>query len=82
MCVAVDARTVPLKLFPVQRTEALRSANAELKRIAALDGLTRIANRGAFDQCLRETLDEHALSGASLAVLMCDVDAFKAYNDT
>jgi diguanylate cyclase (GGDEF)-like protein len=65
-----------------QRTEALRNANAELKRIAALDGLTRIANRGAFDQRLREALDEQAASGVSLAVLMCDVDAFKAYNDT
>lgn len=65
-----------------QHTEALRNANAELKRIAALDGLTRIANRGAFDQRLREALHEHATSGAPLAVLMCDVDAFKAYNDT
>jgi diguanylate cyclase (GGDEF)-like protein len=65
-----------------QHTEALRNANAELKRIAGLDGLTHIANRGAFDQRLREALDEHAASGAPLAVLMCDVDAFKAYNDT
>lgn len=65
-----------------QRTEALRNANAELKRIAALDGLTHIANRGAFDERLRDALREHAASGAPLAVLMCDVDAFKAYNDT
>ena len=65
-----------------QHTEALRNANAELTRIAALDGLTRIANRGAFDQRLREALNEHVARGASLAVLMCDVDAFKDYNDT
>ncbi|TPG50053.1 diguanylate cyclase [Rhodanobacter glycinis] len=65
-----------------QRTEALRNANAELKRLAALDGLTHIANRGAFNLRLREALDEHAASGSPLAVLMCDVDAFKAYNDT
>jgi diguanylate cyclase (GGDEF)-like protein len=65
-----------------QHTEALRNANAELKRIAALDGLTRIANRGAFNERLREALREHAASGTPLAVLMCDVDAFKAYNDT
>ena len=65
-----------------QHTEALRNANAELKRIAALDGLTRIANRGAFDRRLREAFDEHAAGGAPLAVLMCDVDAFKDYNDT
>jgi diguanylate cyclase (GGDEF)-like protein len=65
-----------------QRTEALRSANAELKRIAGLDGLTHIANRGAFNQRLQEAVDEHVAGGAPLAVLMCDVDAFKAYNDT
>lgn len=65
-----------------QRTEALRNANAELKRIAGLDSLTQIANRSAFNDHLRETLDEHAASGTPLAVLMCDVDAFKAYNDT
>jgi diguanylate cyclase (GGDEF)-like protein len=65
-----------------QRTEALRNANAELKRLAALDGLTHIANRGAFNERLREALDAHATSGMPLAVLMCDVDAFKAYNDT
>ena len=65
-----------------QRTEALRNANAELKRIAALDGLTHIANRGEFNQRLHAALDEHAARGAPLAVLMCDVDAFKAYNDT
>ncbi|MEO9079312.1 MAG: two-component regulator propeller domain-containing protein [Rhodanobacter sp.] len=65
-----------------QRTEALRNANAELKRVGALDGLTRIANHGAFSQRLRAAIDEHAASQTSLAVLMCDVDAFKAYNDT
>ena len=65
-----------------QHTVALRTANAELKRLAALDGLTRIANRGAFDQHLRMTLADHAARHAPLAVLMCDVDAFKAYNDT
>ena len=65
-----------------QQTEALRSANAELKRLAALDGLTRIANRGAFNERLRAALDKHAASRKPLAVLMCDVDAFKAYNDT
>ncbi|MGH8158068.1 MAG: ligand-binding sensor domain-containing diguanylate cyclase [Rhodanobacter sp.] len=65
-----------------QRTEALRDANAELKRLAGLDGLTHIANRGAFNERLSEALGEHAANGTPLAVLMCDVDAFKAYNDT
>lgn len=65
-----------------QRTEALRDANARLQRLASLDGLTQIANRRAFNRRLDEAWGEHAASGAALAVLMCDIDAFKAYNDT
>jgi diguanylate cyclase (GGDEF)-like protein len=65
-----------------QRTDALRRANSELQRMAELDGLTRIANRSAFDRRLREAWDEHAAAQRPLAVLLCDIDAFKAYNDT
>ncbi len=64
------------------RTEELRAANAELRRFASLDGLTRITNRGAFDQALARLWDDHRRRGASLAVLLCDIDAFKAYNDS
>ena len=64
-----------------QRTQALREANAELQRLAALDGLTRIANRGAFDRALREAWELHRATGESLALLLCDIDDFKAYND-
>ncbi len=71
-----------LKHEVAQRTDALRRANAELHRLAELDGLTRIANRGAFDRRLREAWDEHAQSQRALAVLLCDIDAFKAYNDS
>lgn len=78
----LHARQAELTREIAQHTEALRNANDELKRLAALDGLTRIANRGAFDQHLRVALADHAARQAPMAVLMCDVDAFKAYNDT
>lgn len=65
-----------------EHTVALRDANAELQRVVALDGLTRIANRGAFNQRLRQAWDAHASNGMQLAILVCDIDAFKAYNDT
>ena len=71
-----------LKREVAQRTEALRDANEALKRIASIDSLTRIANRGAFNQRLDDAWREHVASGTSLAVLLCDIDAFKAYNDT
>jgi diguanylate cyclase (GGDEF)-like protein len=65
-----------------QRTEALSNANFKLQRLASLDGLTHIANRGAFNQRLDDVWNEHAARGASLAVLLCDIDEFKAYNDS
>lgn len=64
------------------QTEALRLANAQLQRLASMDGLTQVANRGAFNQRLERAWHEHASAGHPLAVLLCDIDAFKAYNDS
>jgi len=64
------------------RTQELRSANAELRRLASLDGLTRIGNRGAFEQGLARAWEDHRERGAPLTVLLCDIDVFKAYNDS
>lgn len=61
--------------------QALRSQNLALQSLSELDPLTGIANRRVFEQAL--PLDwSHALrAGRSLACVMIDVDAFKAYND-
>lgn len=60
----------------------LEAANEELQRIASLDGLTHVANRRAFDECLhrewRRTIREHSM----LSLILCDIDFFKLYNDT
>ena len=64
------------------RTDALRAANAELRRLASLDGLTHIANRSAFEERLASSWEDHRRRHAPLALLLCDIDAFKAYNDT
>lgn len=63
------------------RTDALREANAQLQRIAAIDALTGIANRGEFNRRLLLAWEDHAARDAPLAVLLVDVDDFKAYND-
>ncbi len=75
-------RESDLKREVAQRTEALRNANAKLQRLASLDGLTHIANRGEFNQQLKTAWQQHADVGMPLSVLMCDIDVFKAYNDT
>jgi adenylate cyclase len=53
--------------------------NQRIERLASLDALTQIANRGHFNQSLQRWLnqDERAIS-----LILCDVDFFKPYNDT
>lgn len=65
-----------------QRTDALREANQQLQRLAALDALTGIANRGEFNRRLLLAWEDHARRSAPLALVLGDVDAFKAYNDS
>lgn len=52
-----------------------------LRAMAFADGLTGIANRRYFDDKLVSEVRRCGRSGAPLALLMLDVDFFKAYND-
>lgn len=60
----------------------LERANQELRRLAAIDGLTQVANRRSFDECLDYEWRQLARIQAPLALILCDIDFFKAYNDT
>ncbi|MBE9126472.1 MULTISPECIES: response regulator [unclassified Coleofasciculus] len=60
----------------------LEAANRELQRLACLDGLTQIANRRAFDEALQQEWRRLARERAPLSLILCDIDFFKAYNDT
>jgi two-component system chemotaxis family response regulator WspR len=59
----------------------LERANAELQKLAALDGLTGIANRRRFDEAIRTEWQRALRNKRPLSLLMCDVDRFKLYND-
>jgi diguanylate cyclase (GGDEF)-like protein len=65
-------------LLAEQRLEA---ANARLTELSATDGLTGIANRRAFDAALKAEWGRAARDATDLALLVIDVDSFKAYND-
>ncbi|MHC4457658.1 MAG: sensor domain-containing diguanylate cyclase [Planctomycetota bacterium] len=60
---------------------ALHKANKELKRIATMDGLTRVANRRRFDECLATEWKRMRREKTPLSLIMCDIDYFKRYND-
>ncbi len=61
--------------------QQLAEANIELQKLAALDGLTGIANRRRFDELLRTEWLRGQRDKRPLSLLMCDIDRFKAYND-
>jgi len=56
--------------------------NEDLRRIALSDGLTGIANRRYFDDFLEREWQRAKREKSSLALVMVDIDFFKAYNDT
>ncbi|MDA7415023.1 diguanylate cyclase [Xenophilus arseniciresistens] len=65
-----------------QARVALEAANLKLDHMARHDGLTGLANRRHFDAEIERLLAPGRSPGAAVALLMIDVDHFKAYNDT
>ncbi len=65
-----------------ERTKELNLANKELEKLANLDGLTRIANRGYFDRFISNEWAKCAECNEPFAIIMSDVDCFKKFNDT
>ncbi|MBM9402596.1 GGDEF domain-containing protein [Gluconacetobacter azotocaptans] len=51
------------------------------RRMAGLDALTGLGNRRRLNECLEQAVPQAGRSGRPLAVIMIDVDSFKAYND-
>ena len=61
---------------------ALKEFNQELERLASMDGLTKVANRRSFDKYLEQEWKNVGSGRSSLALILCDIDYFKNYNDT
>jgi diguanylate cyclase (GGDEF)-like protein/PAS domain S-box-containing protein len=59
----------------------LLGLTAQLRTLASTDALTGLANRRAFDQVLALEMTKCQQLSKDLALLMIDVDHFKAYND-
>ncbi len=74
----------PALLLARARTQLrLKRLTDQLKRVATHDALTGIANRRRFDEllALEWARLQRAEPGASLALILADVDHFKRYND-
>lgn len=69
-------------LIAVSRDNSERlELEAQLQRLSQLDGLTGLYNRRYFDQQLLAEWRRLRRLDAPLALLMLDIDHFKAYND-
>ncbi|MDD5723110.1 MAG: diguanylate cyclase, partial [Syntrophales bacterium] len=60
----------------------LKEANEKLEHLAAIDGLTQVANRRCFDQTIEREWGRLRRVNEALSFILCDVDYFKLYNDT
>ncbi|MBI5537693.1 MAG: GGDEF domain-containing protein [Deltaproteobacteria bacterium] len=64
-----------------ERLKALDNELEDAKRESATDPLTRLFNRGAFDEHLSRMLDMSCLTGQRICLLLIDIDHFKLVND-
>ncbi|QOW19651.1 diguanylate cyclase [Lysobacter ciconiae] len=74
-----NARTVSHRV----RAHLMLKQQADLlRRLAWVDGLTGIANRRHFDDCLRDEWNRCARLGSPLSLVSFDIDHFKRFNDS
>jgi diguanylate cyclase (GGDEF)-like protein len=73
----VEERTQELARMSSQ----LRLVNSSLELLSQQDGLTGLSNRRYFDAYLADQIAIARRYGRTLALVLCDVDFFKAYND-
>jgi GGDEF domain-containing protein len=77
LAVALDDMAAKLSA----REQELRDSNHQLRELAQLDALTGLANRRAFNDRLMAEWKLAVKLRQPIAVLMIDVDHFKAFND-
>jgi diguanylate cyclase (GGDEF)-like protein len=62
-------------------SESARAATQRYAKLALIDALTEVANRRKFDETLETEWARSRREGTSLALVMLDIDYFKAFND-
>lgn len=65
----------------VNREKILREQAVEMRAFSHIDGLTGVANRRRYDECVEDEFHRARRNGTPLSLIMIDIDYFKAYND-
>ena len=66
----------------IRLTNELTDANAELNKLAAMDGLTGLSNRRHFDNFFEHQIATATRLQFPIGVILIDIDHFKLFNDT
>jgi len=67
----------------VQKANAeLSKLNKKLEMVSNTDALTDTANRRLFDEVLAKEVSRNSRQETSIALILCDIDFFKQYNDS
>lgn len=74
-------RSLMIEVRYVTTLDALETAHDTMSRLAERDHLTGIANRRAFDAELTDAWSAMRAQHQPFALLMIDLDAFKAFNE-
>jgi diguanylate cyclase (GGDEF)-like protein len=72
---------LPIVAARIANQITLKRKTDLLESLAMLDGLTSIPNRRRFDEALEAEWKRARRDAAPMALMMIDVDHFKAYND-
>ncbi|ELP5730525.1 diguanylate cyclase [Vibrio vulnificus] len=76
--VLIMARDISERYLAEQKLE---EANLELEKLSFMDSLTQVSNRRRFDEQLNTLWYHHAREKLPLAIMLCDIDFFKEFND-
>ncbi|GAA0202392.1 hypothetical protein GCM10009123_07010 [Kangiella japonica] len=87
--IKLHGRYLELEAQVEERTEninrrgiELEEKNKLLRKLSGLDPLTQIANRSRFDEVFEKEIYRALRNQDNVALIMLDIDHFKAYNDT
>lgn len=77
----LSQRTFLLELRNARNAEELAQANARLEELSRTDPLTGLPNRRHMEEVVERLFESPAAERQRIAMLMCDIDCFKALND-
>jgi diguanylate cyclase len=65
-----------------KRVEFLQASLVQSRQQASIDPITRVTNRGSFDEAFQNRFEEHREQKKPFVLAMVDIDDFKKINDT